>query len=314
MNTILTKDMAPIIIFVYNRLEHIKKCITSLSEAYGATDSILYIFSDGAKKGQEEKIEKVRKYINSSEIKKKFKQVIVIESLENNGLAKSIISGVSKVISEHKRCIVLEDDVIVAKDFIEYMNSGLEFYENNNMVWSIAGVNLISPEKIKEDVYFAGRICSCAWATWKDRWDLVDWNVSDYKKFKFNFKARHDFNKYGTDRSNMLDRQMFQKINSWAIRFDYAEFKHNMVSVYPKYTKAKDDGHDGKGTHFTEATDRLNVELPDKIYKYTFTDVKSKNKKIAQEFRCLLALRWQARLKRFVLREIESITGKKVFK
>ena len=310
----MRKDRTPIIVFVYNRLEHVKNCLNSLRLANGAMESEVYIFSDGPKKGQDENVMAVREFINNIELKRYFKTVNVVESEKNNGLAESIIQGVTDIVTKYGRCIVLEDDTIVAEDFLDYMNDGLEFYKDNKKIWSVAGMSLIDAKKIGTDVYFMGRVCSCAWATWKDRWDLIDWEVTDYKSFKYNLIRRHRFNEFGTDRSNMLDRQMLKKINSWAIRFDYAEFQNDMLTVYPRYTKVKDNGHDGSGTHFTKSDNKLDVELPERIFEYKLNNYVIVDPMIKKEYNKFFALRWQARLKRFILREIENVTGKKVFK
>ena len=95
-----------------------------------------------------------------------------------------------------------------------------------------------------------GRTCSYSWASWKSRWDKVDWEVSDYRRnFLFNRKRRAAFNKYGNDRATMLDYQMAGLISSWAIRFDYAEYINHAYTVYPSYTKSFNIGMDGSGVH-----------------------------------------------------------------
>ena len=110
-----------------------------------------------------------------------FKTVTIVESDANKGLAKSIIEGVSQIIEKTGKVIVLEDDCVSSKDFLNYMNSALDYYEENDKVWSIGGysVNLDFPNDYEYDTYVMGRTCSYAWGTWKNRWNLVDWNVSD---------------------------------------------------------------------------------------------------------------------------------------
>ena len=99
------------------------------------------------------------------------------------------------------------------------------------------------------DMYFSCRAKSWSWGTWLDRWDSVDWNVSDYKQFKYNFEDRKRFNAGGNDMSSMLDRQQCGKINSWAIRFCYAQFRQKGCTVQPKVTLVQNGGQDGSGTN-----------------------------------------------------------------
>jgi len=251
--------LAPVVLFVYNRCDHLEKTLEALSKNTLAKESDLYIFSDGAKNEKvKHAVENVRQYINSDEWKGKFKSITIIESKENKGLANSIISGVSKVMEIHEKAIVIEDDAVTAPDFLEFMNNSLDFYEHSNKIWAISGYTVLKtfPKDYLHEVFMLGRFSSYAWATWKKNWEKVDWSVSDYKSFCTNFKQRRKFNRYGQDLSLMLDSQVAGKTNSWAIRFDYAMFKNKMYSVYPCKTRVKNIGYD-VGTHVTKKNTRI---------------------------------------------------------
>ena len=59
----LRSEPAPIILFVYNRIEELKETINALQNNYFAGDSDLYVFSDGpklCKPNDKERVEKVR--------------------------------------------------------------------------------------------------------------------------------------------------------------------------------------------------------------------------------------------------------------
>ena len=52
---------APIILFTYNRLDHLHICLRSLKKNNLAKESNLYIFSDGSKNSKDEiKVKKVK--------------------------------------------------------------------------------------------------------------------------------------------------------------------------------------------------------------------------------------------------------------
>lgn len=257
---------APVVLFVYNRVDHVEQTLSALSQNFEAPNSDLFIFSDGPKEKNDKRVSDVREYICNETWKKKFKTVTVIQSQNNKGLANSIISGVDEIIRKYGRVIVIEDDCISSPDFLSYMNNCLEYYENSNQVWSIGGYtfNIDFPNDYTKDVYLMGRTCSYAWATWLDRWEKVDWNVSDYNSFKWNLRARREFNKYGNDRAKMLDLQQLGKKNSWAIRFCYAMYKNKQYTIYPRYTKIKNIGYD-VGTHVSGDSSQFVVNLPDKV-------------------------------------------------
>ncbi|MHC0036439.1 sugar transferase [Pseudoneobacillus sp. C159] len=292
--------LAPVILFVYNRFDHTKDTLEALMKNTLAIESDLYIFSDGPKNQQAvEMVNKVREYIKSDDIKAAFKSVSVIESPHNKGLAKSIISGVNEVINNYGKVIVVEDDSVSSKDFLEYMNNGLEYYRTNKNIWSIGGYSfpMQFPKDYQFDIFVMGRTCSYAWATWKDRWEKIDWNVSDYNKFKYDLVKRKLFNRYGNDRSHMLDGQMNGKIDSWAIRFCYAMFSNNMLTVYPRYSKVRNIGHDGTGTHAKKVSNKFDTILLEG--NVTFNDLVV-DERIRKQFVSKFEMNLYSRIKMFI--------------
>ncbi len=243
---------APIVLFVYKRYEHTQKTLEALSKNRLASESVLYIFSDGAKSEKDiDDVEKVRALATEYAQNATFKSVELRFSETNKGLASSVINGVSEVVDKYGRVIVLEDDLLTTTDFLVYMNEALDFYKDNSKIWSISGYSFFDPKSLKypHDVYMGYRGCSWGWATWKDRWLLTDWEVSDYKYFKYNPFLRHKFTISGNDMPGMLDSQMKGFISSWAIRWCYQQNKLKMYTVFPKYSKIQNIGTDGSGTH-----------------------------------------------------------------
>jgi len=244
--------LAPVIIFVYNRPEHTKITINALSSNYLAKETVVYIYSDAAKDDSQKKlVEATRSYIDKIQQKNYFDKVEIIKANNNKGLANSIIDGVTEIIEKYNKVIVIEDDLITSKDFLQYMNGALSFYENNESIWSISGYNLPIeiPTNYKHDVYVSYRGCSWGWASWKNRWDKVDWSVKDYSTFKDSRVLRRRLNRGGRDMAAMLDLQMVGKIDSWAIRWCYTQSKLNLFTVYPVRSRIKNIGLDGSGTH-----------------------------------------------------------------
>lgn len=250
---------APIVLFVYNRLAHTRRTIISLQQNISASEHELFIFSDGPKKGQEVAVSEVRKYIESVG---GFKKVTIIKSKKNKGLAKSVIDGVTQIVDRYGKVIVLEDDIVCAPGFLNYMDEGLQCYEDCKKVYSISGYSFLE-EKEKSDVsdtYLLSLISSWSWATWKDRWDYFDSKAKGYKKLCKDKELRKKFNYSDSyDWATMLVKQMKsrytffkprrKKIDSWAIRWYWSVFKNNGLSVFPRDSLVVNVGMDGSGTH-----------------------------------------------------------------
>lgn len=245
-------ELAPIVLFVYNRPWHTQQTVEALKKNDLAKESELFIYSDAPKNKQEIKhVAEVRAYIKKVE---GFKKVTVIERNKNWGLANSIINGVTKIVNEYGKAIVLEDDLVTSPYFLQFMNNGLKFYQENQGIMSITGFNLPPtcmklPKNFTDDVYLNYRSSSWGWATWVNRWNLIDWDIKDFDQFIDDPKKQKLFNRGGDDLTDMLRAQMEGKIDSWAIRFSYAHFKQKMYSVYPRYSYINNIGLDGTGVH-----------------------------------------------------------------
>jgi hypothetical protein len=214
-----------------------------------AVKSDLFIYSDGPECSKDQVIiSEVRAYLKTI---CGFKSITLYESLTNKGLAKSIIEGVTDVINQYGKVIVLEDDLIVSKNFLVFMNEALEFYDKNQKVFSVSGYGLkvAKPSIYEYDVYFTPRGLSWGWATWQDRWNKVDWEVKDFEKLRTDKKARQKLALGGTDLFPMLKKQMEHNLDSWAIRWFYSQFKNEQLTVYPILSKVKNVGFDAVATH-----------------------------------------------------------------
>ncbi len=276
-------SLGPIILFTYKRIPD--QLIDSLLKNNLSSKSDLIIYSDGAKSSfDEDDISEARKYLKCIV---GFKSIKIIEAPKNKGLANSIIDGVSEVLDEYGKIIVLEDDLIVSKDFLEYMNDALNFYDADKKIWSIAGYGPKLPclDNYEDDLYLSTRGSSWGWATWKDRWDTIDWEVKDFDNLKQDKDLQNKFNLGGNDMYKMLELQMLGKIDSWAIRWCYSQFKLNAYTVYPKRSKVINNGFsDNKGTHNSGYNDKLTVELDDININFKDLVVNRELVKCFQEF------------------------------
>lgn len=256
-------NLAPIVLFVYNRVEHTQKTIDSLKKNNLAKQSDLFIFSDAPKKEVDiEAVNKVRELIDNVD---GFKSVTIFKAEFNRGLADSVIFGITNILNKYEKVIVLEDDLITSKYFLTYMNEGLDLFKDRCDIWSISGYtpNIDIPLNYEEDIYLTKRGCSWGWSTWKDRWHSIDWNITDYDEFKKSKSRKTDFDKYGNDMSLMLEEQIKGRMDSWAIRWCYNQYKQDKYTIYPRYSIVKNIGNDLSGTH-SKKTNKYDSKLSDK--------------------------------------------------
>lgn len=240
---------APIVVFGFNRPDALRNTIASLLRNEEAKLSDLFVFVDGpreGKVGEKEKVEEVRDYVKSIT---GFKSLHYTFAERNKGLADSIIGGVSEVIDKYGKVIVLEDDLVLMPNFLNFMNQGLGYYESNRRVMSVCGhsCKVSPPADYPYDAYFFTRSSSWGWGTWKDRWNAVDWKLEDWNAVIANRKVF--VKSLGSDVFKMLNDWKHGRNHSWAIRFCYAQYVQKKLSVIPNKSLVDNEGFGGDGTN-----------------------------------------------------------------
>ena len=238
---------APILLFVYNRPEHTRRCIESLLKNSLATESTLFIYADGAKDNtQQEAVNEVRNYIRTIQ---GFKQTTLIERSENWGLARNIIDGVTTQVNRYGKVIVLEDDLVVAPYFLQFMNDALEVYKDEPKVGHIQACDFTQDSSLPT-TFLIKWTGSWGWATWDRAWKYFNPNGKELLQELEERKLTRifDFNgKYGFTR--MLRRQIEGKNNSWAIRWNANLFLKDILSLNVGRSLVQNEGFDGSGTN-----------------------------------------------------------------
>ena len=240
-------ELSPILLFVYNRPDHLLRCLNSLRANQEAADSELYIYADAAATPADQpQVEAVRRIVHQVE---GFKAVHLVERDENWGLARNVIDGVTTVLNRHGRIIVLEDDLVLAPYFLKFMNDALTVYQDEPRVGHIQACDFTSDPRLP-DTYLIKWTGSWGWATWQRAWTHFnpDGQALLDELERRNLTRRFDFNgRYGFTR--MLRRQIQGKNNSWAIRWNASLFLDDILSLNVGRSLVSNEGFDGSGTN-----------------------------------------------------------------
>lgn len=244
--------LAPVILFVYNRVDHFEQTYRALAACPEAQDSDLFVFSDGPKnEASADKVQAVRNAIHRAESEHAFRSFTIIESPVNRGLAASIISGVTEIIRKYGRIIVVEDDCVASPHFLKYMNDCLRYYEKDSSIGSVAGFvpKLKQLNAYPHDLFLAYRSCSWGWGSWADRWENVDWELTHFDDFCRSRKLRAKLTANGSDRFIRLYRQTKGNGSSWSVRFGAHLVRNGQYTVYPRMSYISNIGCDSTGVH-----------------------------------------------------------------
>ncbi len=241
--------LAPVCVFAHRRVEHLSSTIESLRENDLAADSELIIFSDAARiRSHEPEVKRVRDYIRGIS---GFAKLTIVGHETNQGLSRSIMAGVSKLVAEHGRVIVLEDDLVTAPYFLKFMNDGLNRYSEDYRVASIHGYVYPIHGQLPETFFMRGADC-WGWATWSRAWDVFDWDAAKLLSQLRSLKLVEEFDLGGVaPYSAYLEDFIRGGNDSWAIRWHASVYLKGMLTLYPGQSLVRNIGNDGSGTHST---------------------------------------------------------------
>lgn len=242
---------APVVLFVFGRMDHTKETVNKLRNNYLAKDTDLIIYSDSFKNEIDRtNVELVREYLDS--IGDGFKTIKIIKRKENYGLARNIMEGVTEVTNIYGQAIVLEDDIVTSPFFLTYMNESLEKYKNNKNVWHISGWNYPISDLELPDAFFWKTMNCWGWATWGDRWS----EFSKEPQKLIDSWSKDDIYKFNVDGTNNFWSQVIANnkgvLNTWAIFWYATIFQNNGLCLNPTTSLVFNIGNDGSGENCTD--------------------------------------------------------------
>ncbi|PWS26409.1 hypothetical protein DHW03_16645 [Pedobacter yonginense] len=245
-------ELAPIVLFVYNRFENTQILLNALAKNELASESTLYIYADGIQENASKKevndIQQVRDLIRSS---KWCREVIINESDKNIGLAASIIQGVTEIINKYGKAIILEDDLNLSPYFLSYMNDALQVYQEDKRVGQIGSCNFFANGPKFPPTFFAPAADCWGWATWADRWNKYEY---DAEKLLTELKQKGLMKKFNlnnsADMEGMLTAQIKNQFNTWDIQWLAVCILNSWVTLYPNLSTSQ-HLYLGSATHNT---------------------------------------------------------------
>lgn len=238
---------APVVIFSYNRPEHLDSILKSLSSCEFANETKVYLYIDGPRNRSDKQAQTLFDSI-IDRYRFIFLEFVVYKRKKNVGLRKSLIAGITELLHKYDRIIVLEDDLELSPNFLAFMNDSLTFYENQLEVSSVSGYTNAISSVSDFDNYFHLRPCSWGWATWANRWDKVDWDYKPKNNLEW-CKLWWKCKFVGDDIFRMFRQLHLKKNNSWAISWTIHNIISKKYASYPKVSKVKNIGFGELATH-----------------------------------------------------------------
>lgn len=252
---------APLAIFAFVRPLTFEKVLASLARCDDLTCGgrrAGYVFLDGARTdgahgGDAAKVAAVRELAERFKAER-FPSLEIITRARNLGNVPNMRQGISQVLDAHGRIVVVEDDVLVSRHFLQYMDEALDTYRDDLRIWCVNGYRnrLVKvPRRYPHDVYLIPRNGAWGWGTWKDRWDAVDFALSDWPAYRCVPGNLEKVDRAGVDVKRMLDAQHAGQLHAWDVQCTYHIVKNGLWAVEPRLSMTKNIGFGTDGAHCT---------------------------------------------------------------
>lgn len=256
---------APILVTVYNRISHFKRCIESLKKCDLSNQSHLFVAIDAP--FREADIEINIQIIEYSHSIKGFKKITLFIRKENLGSRENIDKARNDIFQHYDRLIFTEDDNVFSKKFLEFMNLALQKYNSREDIFSISGYNypIVLSKDYLNDIYLWQGMSAWGLGIWRDKWQKMEFSLAKVKCWlndkqhikKLNNVSQHYYYALKTmQKKNILGADGF--VSSYLI-------ENNMYSVFPKQTLVKNIGHDGKGNNKFISRTFINQEINNEL-------------------------------------------------
>ena len=260
--------VAPVIMFGFNRPDVQELSMKCFANCYGARERDLYVFIDGPRNSNDEILSKqILKMLRSFK-ETGFQRMKIVMREHNLGCRENIVQGISEVISKYGRAIMIEDDILVSRTFLQFMDEALDTFLTDQRIWCINGFQKFFfkiPKNYAHDLYYSFLNCAWGWATWKDRWNAVDFDMSDWLDFKKDPENLEKLDKACYFLRSMLDAQYSGTLRTWDVQCMYHMVKNGLYAIEPRYQVSKNIGCRPGSEHFAN-TDPL--MLVQKFYNY----------------------------------------------
>ncbi|MEE3326012.1 MAG: hypothetical protein VX252_01600 [Myxococcota bacterium] len=232
-------------------MNHLKQAVSALQRNDLANETDLFIASDFQKTDADaEAVEALREYVSGIT---GFRSVNKIFRECNYGPVRNYTEAMDFVFESSDRLILMEDDVLCAPGFLAYMNSALEFYEDDPRIGSISAFcpPFGIPGTYKPDVFALVRMNPWGVGLWRD-YRRLERPISEeaYSAVYGDRKRRRALELNVGQEALLMIRQEFEgKVDAGDMKMIFWQFVEDKVTIYPRKSLTRNIGLDGSGIH-----------------------------------------------------------------
>lgn len=229
----------------------------------------LYLYQDGAREGKQGDLDGIMRCREIAENIDWDCEVHRWYQEKNVGCDPSEYLAQTWMFKTEKKGIILEDDDVPSQSFFRYCQELLDYYEDDDRIQIICGMNHNGvTENVSSSYFFSRKGSIWGWATWKhvvDTWDETYSILDDedaLKRIRKSYGSKWEYNRFIHTCQNHRSsgRAHYESING------ASQLLYGRVNIVPKYNMISNIG---VGAITTHGSDDIR-KYPKKIQKYFF--------------------------------------------
>lgn len=308
----------PVLFMTFVRPEYARLSWDAIKAAKPRT---LYFYSNKGRKEKEGEIERnneIRAFINEIDWDCNLHTWFRDECVD---IYTSLLGAKQWAFEHEDTLIMLEEDTCASLAFFEFCDHFLEFYKDEKKINFITGNNYAEGYDVGDrDHIICNSVHHFGWATWKDRWRMIDWHI----KPQTITSGLSMFRYFGDFWLGLHHKLYYENVTPFIERtgcWDYVkilnQIKKNQYAVAPIYNLVQNVGV--KGTHTDYGKGPIfELSNHEEYGKYRFTNKKQEIKpdiqfniaeSTAEGIRCIPHLKHRI-LKKYWFTDIQDLRNK----
>lgn len=277
--------MAPVVVFTYTRVDHFVRTIDALKSNHLASATTLYVVSDGPKnEAHAPFVKQIRDYTDNLI---GFREIVRLYREKNLGPDLSPRLAEEQVLSDHGKAIIMEDDNISSSNYLNFINDGLSYFEEDPSVFSICGyrpaIDALSKNDDADFFFYPWNI-SWGFGVWKNKIDALGSLSNKYPSYKRSQILKMQNMAGGLYISDSLRRDFYKQKRFPDAVLCTEMFKNGLRSVLPTRSKILNIGLDGSGQSSKKIITKFDVELDESNkLDFCFTTESEQSKQYVRE-------------------------------
>lgn len=313
--------LAPIVVFAYDRPDHLTQTLTALANNDLAGESELYVYCDGAREWGGESKEQVSvennnyiskrygvmygsreqydKYLERIQLTRQvardqvgFKEVHVVVREKNIGLADNIVGAVTEIVNQYGRVIAFEDDIVSTRGCLTYLNDALELYKDDEQVMHVSAWMYPNKGQFPATFFYDSPYPAGGWATWKRAWQHYNPDTADHVEY-----WQDKWKEFDIEGEDYLSRQLIGNykgtLKTWFVKWYSSMHRMDGLCLYPGTAMSNNIGWDNTG-ETSLANTRYHVACPAEYTKVERVPIK-RNQKAFRYIRVWYSGHWYSK-------------------